>query len=104
MVEEDLLQYVEKGKGYYRITDLGVEYLSDDSGKHGGWVSDEELLICTLTELQPLSVALLAEYVLVDSSTYDLEVKFFLDGRSVANRTAIVSVGWGYNNIRDSWK
>ena len=36
MVEEDLLQYVEKGKGYYRITDLGVEYLSDDSGKHGG--------------------------------------------------------------------
>jgi len=30
LAEEGLLQYVEKGKGYYRITDLGVEYLSDE--------------------------------------------------------------------------
>lgn len=36
MVEEDLLQYVEKGKGYYRITDLGVEYISDELDNDDG--------------------------------------------------------------------
>ncbi|TKX85326.1 ArsR family transcriptional regulator [Halorubrum sp. SS5] len=27
LVEEGLLRYVDKGKGYYQITDLGREYL-----------------------------------------------------------------------------
>ena len=29
LVEEGLLQYVEKGKGYYRITERGRDYLSE---------------------------------------------------------------------------
>jgi predicted transcriptional regulator len=30
LVEENLLQYVEKGKGYYRITDHGQAYLEGE--------------------------------------------------------------------------